>query len=625
MRVVNDRHEPQADPQLAFGEFLHAQAAEAGMGADKIARAFEAAALRQQEQLRTRREAGEAAELPAHPISEMAASKSHIDRLFKGRAHPKPPFPFTLQFLKITNSAAGLSAEEHQMRWKRARFLLQAMSDAPVPPRPVSALAPRSDTEERRGDAVAILRLEVDLERARHTETRLRYALRDHDVLLSTLLQIVSTLREIIASNDVRELQARRIPAKLAQVRDETRQALDHKATAQQEADRATARIRVLEDLWSRARAEAQRLASHPDAAGLALSHVDPQQAPPPILAGDLLTGPALNDIGVALAKAHEVNLREEEVVQELQSVITPQGDSLEPAEELTVLISATRLSDPGARRTALAALATGWSHDPVAREAVTRLADDLDEAVRIAAVGALAEGWSGDSDVRDAVLRHINDPDENVRWAAVRALAVGWPGDDDGRKAVANLTWGENEDTRRVAIEALAEGWGGEPAALECVSRRTRDTNAKVQEAAFVALAKGWAGSAAAADVVLGHVHSRDRRTSRLAIRALADGWGHNMKSLNVLRRLAKDPHTDTRQAAISALAKGWAGDRLVLSFVLRLATHPDWTTRRTVIYALASGWPKESEALRAVIGLTADMDENVRETASEVLGTVF
>nr|WP_164331570.1 MULTISPECIES: HEAT repeat domain-containing protein [unclassified Streptomyces] len=398
---MDNRHELQADPRRAFADFLHAQAAEAGMGADKIAKAFEAAARQQQEQLKVRREAGQTVEPPAHPISEMAASKSHIDRLFKGQAHPKPPLPFTLQFLKITNLTAGLSAEEHRSRCERARSLLQAIRDTPVPLLPVRLLATDNGTEEQREDAVAVLRLEVDLERARHTETRLRYALRDHDVLLSTLLQIVSMLREIIAGNDIRELRARRIPIELARVRDETRQALDHKATAQQEADRATARIRILEDLWNRARAEAQRLASHPDAADSPLSHLDPQQAPQPLLASELLTRPALDDIGAALAKAHEVSLREEKAVQELQSAITPQDGPLEPDEELSVLITATRLSDPAARRTALTALVNSWSHDPVAKEAVLRLADDLNEGVRIAAVEALAEGWPGDPDVR--------------------------------------------------------------------------------------------------------------------------------------------------------------------------------------------------------------------------------
>ncbi|MER5347120.1 HEAT repeat domain-containing protein [Streptomyces mirabilis] len=621
---MDNRHELQADPRRAFADFLHAQAAEAGMGADKIAKAFEAAARQQQEQLKVRREAGQTVEPPAHPISEMAASKSHIDRLFKGQAHPKPPLPFTLQFLKITNLTAGLSAEEHRSRCERARSLLQAIRDTPAPLLPVRLLATDNETEEHREDAVAVLRLEVDLERARHTETRLRYALRDHDVLLSTLLQIVSMLREIIADNDIRELRARRIPIELARVRDETRQALDHKATAQQEADRATARIRILEDLWNRARAEAQRLASHLDAADSPLSHLDPQQAPQPLLASELLTRPALDDIGAALAKAHEVSLREEKAVQELQSAITPQDGPLEPDEELSVLINATRLSDPAARRTALTALVNSWSHDPVAKEAVLRLADDLNEGVRIAAVEALAEGWPGDPDVRETVLRHIDDLDEKVRWTAVKALAEGWPGDHVGWTAVLRLAQDHHKDARRAAVEALAKGWKGETAALERVLDLTSDRDANVRETAFAALAKGWPGNPAARRVVLDRTNFRDWHTRRTAIHALAEGWADN-GALRTLTRLSTDRHTDTRRVAVEALAKGWPGDPVALQTVLRLTAHPDWTTRRTAVYALADGWPKDSEARQVVIGLTADIDENVRDAASEVLGTIF
>ncbi|MEU2289029.1 HEAT repeat domain-containing protein [Streptomyces sp. NPDC013178] len=620
---MNNWHE-ETDPRGVFADFLRTQAAEAGMGADKIAKAFVAAARQQHEHLEAQREAGQEVEPPAHPISKMAASKSHIDRLFKGQAHPKPPLPFTLQFLRITNRAAGLSAEEHRSRCERARSLLQAIMDTPEPPPPARLPATGNDTVEHREDAVAVLRLEVDLERARHAETRLRYALRDHDVLLSTLLQIISTLREIIAGNDIRELQVRQAPAELARVRDETRQALDHKATAQQEADRAAARMSILEDLWNRARAEAQRLASHPDAAGLALSHLDPQLAPQPFLASELLTRPALDDIGAALAKAHEVNLREEKAVQELRSAITPQAGPLEPDEELTVLITATRLTDPAARRTALTTLVSSWAHDSVAREAVLRLADDPNEGVRIAAIEALAEGWPGDPDIREAVLRYIDDLDEKVQWAAVKAMAEGWPGDHVGWKAVLRLTWDRDKNARRVAVEALAKGWRDEPAALERVLALTRSRDANVQEVAFAALARGWPGNPAARNAVLSRATSRDWPTRRAAIHALAEGWADGV-ALRTVTRLSKDQHTDTRRVAVEALAKGWPGDPVVLRTLLHLTKHPDWTTRRTAVYALADGWPKDSDARRAVIGLTADMDENVREAASEVLGSIF
>lgn len=621
---MDDRQELHADPRQAYAAFLRTQAAEAGMGADRIAKAFEAAARQQQEQLRARREAGQTVSPPAHPVSEMAASKSHIDRLLKGQARPRPPLPFTLQYLKITNSAAGLSAEEHRVRCERARRLVQALGHTPPPPTPAPSVVPGEKADEGRADAVAVLRAEIELERARHTETRLRYALRDHDVLLATLLQIISTLREIIAGNDVRELRARQAPAELARVREETRQALDHKATAQQEADRATARIRVLEGLWDRARAEAQRLASHPDAAGWAPAHPGHEQAPQPLPAAELLTRAALDDIGAALAKAQEVNLREERTVRELQNAVTPLGGPLQPDEELTVLISATRLTDPAARRTSLTALINAWAHDPAAKEAVLRLSDDPNEGVRSAAVEALSEGWPGDAEAREAVLRHIDDPDDTLRRAALKALAQGWPGDRAGWDAALALSLDRQRDARLAAVEVLVKGWPGETAALNEVLDLTRDRDAKVRETAFVALAKGWPGNAAARRFVLRRTAYADWPIRRMAISTLVEGWTDPI-TLMAVTRLTRDPHTDTRLAAIQALARGWPEDPRVLGKVLAFTAHPDWTTRRTAIYALADGWAAHPEARRAVIGLTADVDVHVREAASEVLGTIF
>ncbi|MEU9570412.1 hypothetical protein AB0D62_11060 [Streptomyces massasporeus] len=75
------------------------------------------------------------------------------------------------------------------------------------------------------------------------------------------------------------------------------------KRTAQEEADLATARIRVLEAAWEQARAEVSRLRMYPDTADLIrpLSDTEPRQSPLP---EDLLAQPALDDIATALDKA---------------------------------------------------------------------------------------------------------------------------------------------------------------------------------------------------------------------------------------------------------------------------------------------------------------------------------
>lgn len=268
LRSAHHQHGPVGARQ-AYAEFLQKQATEAGMNPRKIEDAFKEA-QRRQDELTAQGATGKPTEPPMHPISAMSYSKSHIERLFKAQTDPVPPWPFTLQFLKITSPAAGITHDEHKRRCDHARALLQAMTEPTVPP-PAQLPAPRTSTMDQ-PETFAVLRLEVELERARHTETRLRYALRDHDVLQSTLLQIISTLREIIAGNDAREAHALADARhdEAAHLRDETHRALQHKATAQQEADRTATRMRGLEDLWTRVRAEAQRLALQPGAVNIA-------------------------------------------------------------------------------------------------------------------------------------------------------------------------------------------------------------------------------------------------------------------------------------------------------------------------------------------------------------------
>ncbi|MEU9717219.1 hypothetical protein [Streptomyces sp. NPDC047976] len=239
-----------------YGDFLRAQAAEAGMGPRDIEQAFREAAIRE----------------PERRIGEMKCSKSHIDRLYSAQARPQPPVPFTLQFLRITNKVAGLTQQEHDRRCEEARSLLRAaMTPAPLPVQRTHDGEDLASLRHQRDLALA----QRDLAEAGATETRLRYALRDAEFLLLTLFQIAGALREIIAGNDARALRSTDA-RELTRVRHESRRAEAYKSTAQEEADRAIARKVTLEQLWDRARADLQRLSQHPDVSELAFAQQPP-------------------------------------------------------------------------------------------------------------------------------------------------------------------------------------------------------------------------------------------------------------------------------------------------------------------------------------------------------------
>lgn len=343
----------------AYGDYLRGQAAQAGMGSRDMAAALGKA------------EGG-----------TMASSKSHIDRIYGAQARPKPPVEFTVAFLRITSIRAGLSQQEFGRRCEEAKALLRA---AIATPPPVLVVAPDGGSPAELRLERDLARVERDLERALRAEERLRYSLRDAEILLSTLFQIADALREIIVGNGVRELRALRSADAegLARVRAETREALAHRSTGQREADRVSARMRVLEGLWDRARTEIQRLSAHPDAAHLAVTRSGPGGAVQPLAPGELFTRPALDDIAAALAKAHQVNERGEQTLQDIDRAFAESGGFLEPDDELAVLVAQTRFPDPELRYPPIARIASGWRHSDAAREAVLRLTYDPDAGVR--------------------------------------------------------------------------------------------------------------------------------------------------------------------------------------------------------------------------------------------------
>ncbi|MEU9110207.1 HEAT repeat domain-containing protein [Streptomyces sp. NPDC048483] len=457
MQVTHSPASREDDPRRDFAEFLQYQARQSGLKVRDIAERFDQEARKEEEAV-----ASAPGSRPEHPVREMAFSKSHIDRLFKAQALPSPPWPFTLQFLRITSRAAGLSLEEHQKRCAEARSLLQALaasSATQAAPGPASSSDPPRDSPS---EAVAALRLEVELERARHSETRLCHALRDAQFLVTTLWRIISALRDIICSHDALLAQAHHGyagPVKLDRLRDESRQALTHKHTAQEEANRAAARIRTLEAAWDQARADVNRLSLHPGAADLTPFSSD--SAPPqPLLPQDLLAQPTLDDIAAALHTAQVLNTQEEQTVRDLQRSFTS-SSALQPDDELAVLLAATRLpSNPRPRQAAAEALAKGWPGDSDARDALLRLTRDIDYLVRLAATMWLPRGWPGDSEARDALLRLTSDDYQVIRRAAAEGLARGWPGDSEARDTLLRLTGDNVKEVRLSATLGLAKGW---------------------------------------------------------------------------------------------------------------------------------------------------------------------
>ncbi|MFE2642391.1 HEAT repeat domain-containing protein [Streptomyces nigra] len=447
----------EGDPRQEFAEFLQRQARQSGLKVRDIADLFEQEARREEQAAE-----GCSGSLPEHPIRKMAFSKSHLARLFKAQALPNPPRPFTLQFLRITSKAAGLTKEEHQQRCAEAYALLNAIAALPktaaLPtPAPASNVSSHSPH-----DAVVALQHEVELERARHTETRLRYALRDAQFLATTLWRIISALRDIICDHDALVARARHSqsdPAVLDQLHNETEQALTHKRTAQEEVDLATARIRVLEAAWEQARAEVSRLLMHPDTADLIrpLSDTEPRQSPLP---EDLLAQPTLDDIATALDKARALNTQEERTARDLQRSLTL-ASPLQPDDERAVLLAATKLtSNSPAQQAAAEGLALGWPGDVEARDALTRLAGADAYVVRQTAAEGLALGWPGDIEARDVLIRLTRDKYQIVRGTAAVGLGHGWPGDTEARDALIPLVKDSVPEVQQAAAAVLKQGW---------------------------------------------------------------------------------------------------------------------------------------------------------------------
>ncbi|MFF7535381.1 HEAT repeat domain-containing protein [Streptomyces bobili] len=647
------------DPRRDYAEFLQREARQAGLGAREISERFAWAARQEAEAARDAASSGTA----PYAIADMAHSKSHIDRLFKAQAYPNPPWPFTLQFLRVTSRAAGLTAEEHHKRCVEARSLLQAIADMPALPATRSADMARSG-EPGAGDddTVAVLRLRSSLEEARHTETRLRHALKDTQFLMTTLWRITGVLRDIIITNDALEARASRSeadPAEIESLRDKTQEAFAHQRIAHQEIERATDRIRTLELLWEQARTDAYRLSLHSDNEDTATGPWATESPIEQLLPEHILAQPgALDDIADALRKAQALNTREDDTIRDLQRILS--SSEVPVAEdELPVLLVATRLTDDFNRNLAVTSLLRKWPHHPETRRALIRLTHDHNQHIRTTAVEGLVEGWPTDTAVRDALLRLAYDDSSSVLFAAAKGLTHAGQGDAATRDTLLHLVHHKDLSVSVVAAEGLVEGWPGDTAIrevlLNVIREDERGTEGRPVTAAAVGLAKGWPGDAAIRDVLLNVIREDEGGTVKVSATAaafgLAEGWPGDPAVRDVLLGLSTGYGTQIRTellqalaagwpgdiavrsalvrfalsdgtvAALQVLAQGWAGDTYVRDILLQLLNRTLHQIRIAAVQSLAEQWAGDATVREALLPLTDDADTRIREAVARAL----
>jgi hypothetical protein len=586
---------------------------------------------------------------PSHPIAVMAFSKSHIDRVLKAQVVPSPLWPFTHVFLKITNRAAGLTQDEHQQRCHQARALIRAIESSAHLPAPG-----QTDSISAQHETIVALRLEVDLQRALHTETRLRYALRDAQFLMTTLWHIISALRDLISGHHLLEARAYHSGThadEVARLRDETEQSIDHKRTAHEEADRVATRITKLEALWEQARGEVQRLAVHPDAAGFTHFTSDQGTAPHPVLAQDLLAQPALDDIAAALTRARTLNAQEDRTAEDLEESLAP-GEPLHDGDVLAILVAATRLTDRDTRRTAVRTLCRDWPLLAETKDVLVRLINDEDPVIvgmavdglvkasagdvvirdvlirrlgdgedfDVDAFDGLVRGWAGDAIVRDVLIRLLGDGEDSHAVVAA-GLAEAWAGDSIARDALFRLARVGSEGVRRAATEGLVEGWPADRAAHAAVDALLSSDNENVRSDAIDALTKAWAGDPHTRDTLVRIMTTGDINAQRVAARALFHGRSGTDTAMAAIIRLCRDNDERIRRTAVSLLARDYPGDHTARDTVISLLHDDNPRVPPAAARALAQGWAGDTVARDALVLLTQDGNLRARRTAARVL----
>ncbi|MEV3971241.1 HEAT repeat domain-containing protein [Streptomyces sp. NPDC050698] len=468
-----------------LGQFLQFQANIADLSARDIAERFQELANEE----KSRIEAG--ADIPADPVGEMNFSKSHLDRLYKDSAS-LPSKRFLQIFLGITSHVAGVHPDRHRELCQRAEILLIAERRKRTRRRAVSSMP----TSHAPADAVvATLQLKLDLERALRAEDRLRWALSDTQVLMGTLLQIISALRDIITEVDAQILRGLRDTAQAAGqglAKRQRRQAQSYKVAAEAQFERVNQRRRLLEALWDQAQGNLQRLALHAEVTDIPSLPDGPSLPSRLILPEDFSTSRALADIAAALGKVEDHNDAEEQAVLDLRQTVTVDGP-LKLEDELAILVAATRLTDGGTRGTALRTLLKNWPRHPETRDTLVRLVHDEQSDIRLTAAWSLANEWSGSAAARDALVRLSRDSSANVRETAVQGLAEGWADDTVARDALVALTRDSGPKVREIAVLGLVEGWAGDAVARDALLSLIRDGDVYVRMTVTESLVAGW------------------------------------------------------------------------------------------------------------------------------------
>ncbi|MEU6390168.1 HEAT repeat domain-containing protein [Streptomyces sp. NPDC046939] len=537
------------EPDVTLGRFLRDQSQAACLSTRDIEQRFQHRA----HQERMRIEAGH--EPPVDPVSDMKFSKSHLDRLFKGTAS-LPPKRFIEVFLEITSSATRIQPELHRKLCRQADDLLTTARKyrqrrrSKKPP----VYTPQAPTEV----AVATLQVQLELERAHRTQDRLRWALSDAQLLMTTLLQIISTLRDIVTDLDTAHLKALRDSAESAATdvtANQRLQALRHKATAEDQLERVNERRALLETLWEQAHNNVHRLSLHPDVTEVKSLPAGPALPQQELLSTNIPAHPALADIAAALDKAQEINNAEERKAHEFQRNLIP-NTHLQPIDEFSTLLAATQLTDAANRETALRTLIKHWSRSPMTRDTLVRLTVDDHPDIRALATLHLARTWSRDTAAREALIAVTRDSEPKVQTIAVWGLAQAWAGDTDAFDALVSLTQDRSKQAREIAAEGLAVGWPGDAAARDALLPLLQDTVQQVRETVIEVLLERWQGDAVARDALLALSHTTDVAMREVAVNGLCIGWPCDAAVTDALLAMLADPAPTVRWAAERGLA---------------------------------------------------------------------
>ncbi|MFF9273238.1 HEAT repeat domain-containing protein [Streptomyces rochei] len=486
---------------VTLGRFLQSQANMAGLSARDIAEHFQK--LADQEKSRI----ANGAENSVDPVSNMSFSKSHLDRLYKDAAS-LPSKRFLKIFLEMTSRTAGIHPGQHRKLCRQAEELLITAHRNRHSRRAVDL---PSSSHVPTGAIVATLQIQLELERAQRTEDRLRWALSDTQVLMGTLLQIISALRDIITELDTQVLQGLRASkgSNFQELTEQRRsQARSYKALAETQFDRVNQRRRLLEVLWDQAHGTLHRLSLHAEATNIPSLPDGLALQPRQLLPDDFLSQPALVDIAEALGKVQQLNDTEEQTALELQHMVTAAAP-LQPNDELAILVAATRVSDSKTRVTALRTLLNDWPRHPDTRDTLVRLAHDTESAIQLTTASSLADNWVGDAAARDALVDLARHRDAQIRETAALGLAEGWAGDTAARDALVDLARHRDAQIRETAALGLAEGWAGDTAARDALLALIHDDDVYVRMTVTESLIEKWLGDQIARTAL--HILSRD------------------------------------------------------------------------------------------------------------------